>query len=141
MGYLWIKAFHIIFMVAWFAGMFYIWRLFVYHSETDSQEVKNTLTVMEKKLYRIIMTPAMILTVVFGLWMLFLRFDSFAGVYWIWLKLLFVTALIWLHFYSNSYRKKLVSGETFPSRRFRILNEVPTLILFAVVILAVIKPF
>ena len=141
MGYLWIKAFHLISLIAWFAGMFYIWRLFVYHSETDSQEVKNTLSIMEKKLYKIIMTPAMILTVTFGLWMLFLRLDSFLNVYWIWLKILIVCLLIGLHFSADYYRKLLLSGNEFPSRKFRIINEIPTLILFAVVILAVIKPF
>jgi len=141
MGYLWIKAFHIIFMVAWFAGMFYIWRLFVYHAETSSDEVKKTLTVMENKLYKIIMTPAMIVTVSLGTWMIFLRLDHFLSVGWIWLKLAAVTILIILHFISASYKNRLQSGEIFLSKKFRILNEMPTLILFIAVILAILKPF
>lgn len=113
----------------------------MYHCETDSREVKDTLSVMEKKLYKIIMTPAMILTVFFGLWMLILRFDSFRNVYWIWIKLLFIIGLIYLHFLAGSYRRKLLQGIRYNSKKFRILNEVPTLILFIAVILAVLKPF
>ncbi|MDH5654313.1 MAG: protoporphyrinogen oxidase HemJ [Spirochaetia bacterium] len=141
MGYLWIKAFHIIFMVAWFAGMFYIWRLFVYHAETSSEDVKKTLSVMENKLYKIIMTPAMLITVILGTWMLILRFDHFSGVYWIWIKITAVVFLIYLHFLSSQYKTRLQKGECFHSKKFRMMNEVPTLILFIAVILAILKPF
>jgi putative membrane protein len=128
-------------MVAWFAGMFYIWRLFVYHAETSSEEVKKTLTVMENKLYKIIMTPAMIVTVTLGIWMILLKLDYFLSVTWIWIKLAAVTLLIVLHFMSASYKSRLQSGEAFHSKKFRMMNEIPTLILFIAVILAILKPF
>ena len=141
MGYLWLKALHIISFVAWFAGMFYIWRLFVYHAETKSQEVRDTLAVMERKLYKIIMMPAATLTLVFGIWMLVLAWDAYYMRAWIWLKVSLVLVLLFLHFLSDYYRKKLLSGAVYNSKKFRILNEMPTLILFAVVILATLKPF
>jgi len=141
MIYLWIKAFHIIFMVAWFAGMFYIWRLFVYHMENPHKEVKDQLAIMEKKLYKIIMMPAMILTVVFGIWMLFLKWDYFINVKWIWIKIIIVLFLIYWHFLAYYYIKQFEKNQTYPSKKFRIMNEVPTIILIAVVLLAILKPF
>lgn len=139
--YLWFKVFHIVFMVSWFAGMFYIWRLFVYHAETDSEDVRQTLMVMEKKLYQIIMTPAMVLTAVFGTLMLMMQWHAFGGQYWLWSKMALVLALLHVHFMANKYRKKLAAGENFPSRKFRILNEIPTILLITIVILVIIKPF
>ncbi len=139
--YLWIKAFHIIALVAWFAGLFYIWRLFVYHAMNDSQAVKDQLAVMESKLLRIIMNPAMIVTTALGLLMLFLNLDYFLAVGWIWTKLMIVLVLFANHFLAVHYHRRLVAGEQFDHRRFRFLNELPTLVLIAVVILAVVKPF
>jgi putative membrane protein len=141
MVYLLLRALHIIGFVAWFAGMFYIWRLFVYHVESDSAEVKATLNRMADKLYRIIMVPASIFTLLCGLGTLGHRLDLLTNSYWIYAKLILVAALFgWQHL-ANHYRKRLAAGETFRSRRFRLLNEVPTLILIAVVFLAVFKPF
>lgn len=139
--YLWIKAFHIIALVAWFAGLFYIWRLFVYHAMNDLPAVKEQLGVMESKLIRIIMNPAMIATTALGLVMLFINLDYFMAVGWIWAKLLIVLVLFANHFLAVYYHKRLMAGEVFNHKRFRFLNEVPTLILIAVVILAVVKPF
>jgi len=141
MGFLIVKALHIISMVAWFAGLFYIWRLFVYHAETESEEVRKTLAVMERRLYKVIMTPAMIATIVFGLGLIHFQLDTLLSTYWFWVKLVLVTVLIGIHHMANMYRKKLLNGERFDSKRFRILNEMPTLILIAVVFLAVLKPF
>lgn len=139
--YLWLKAFHIISMVAWFAGIFYIWRLFVNHAMTESQAVKDQLGIMEGKLIRIIMNPAMILTVGFGLSMLLLQLSAFLITGWIWVKLMLVLVLLANHFMAVRYHKRLLRGETFPHRRFRFLNEIPTLVLIGVVLLAVLKPF
>jgi len=141
MIYLWLKAFHIIFMVAWFAGMFYIWRLFVYHCENPYPQVKEQLSIMEKKLFKIIMTPAMILTILFGLMMLILNWDYFIQVKWIWIKLLIVGILIYWHFLAYYYIKQLEKNQTYTSKKFRIMNEIPTLILISVVLLAILKPF
>lgn len=109
--YLWIKAFHIIALVAWFAGLFYIWRLFVYHAMNDSPAVKEQLGAMESKLIRIIMNPAMIVTTVLGLVMLFINLDYFMAVGWIWTKLMIVLVLFANHFLAVRYHKRLMAGE------------------------------
>lgn len=141
MFYLLFRALHIIGFVAWFAGMFYIWRLFVYHAESDSEDVKATLDVMAEKLHRIIMVPASVFTLVCGLGTLSFRPDLLTTSYWIYVKLLLVAGLFgWQHL-ANRYRKRLLARENIPSRRFRLMNEVPTLVLVAVVLLAVFKPF
>ncbi|MEQ8350134.1 MAG: protoporphyrinogen oxidase HemJ [Leptospiraceae bacterium] len=139
--YLWFKAIHLIFMVAWFAGMFYIWRLFVYHVETEHQSVRDQLAIMERKLYQIIMTPAMVITWVFGLAMVYLQWTAFAKAGWLHAKITLVLFLVFWHFLAGYYRKQLLAGRNYPSRRFRLMNEVPTLVLIAVIILAVIRPF
>jgi|JI9StandDraft_1071089.scaffolds.fasta_scaffold12460_5 putative membrane protein len=139
--YLWFKAIHIIALIAWFAGIFYIWRLFVYHTEATSEEVKSTLAVMERKLYFIIMRPAMYVTLFFGFGMLYLQWNAFASTIWIWLKIFLVILVIGQHHMANYYRKKLLEGVVYRSRKFRILNEVPTLLMMIIVILVVLKPF
>ncbi|MCB1137626.1 MAG: protoporphyrinogen oxidase HemJ [Leptospiraceae bacterium] len=139
--YFWFKAIHLIFMVAWFAGMFYIWRLFVYHVENPHQEVKAQLAIMERKLYQIIMTPAMIITWVFGIAMMVLQWSALSKAGWLHAKITLVLFLVFWHFLAGYYRKQLLKGKTYPSKRFRLMNEVPTVILIAVIILAVIRPF
>ena len=138
--YLWLKIFHIVFMVAWYAGMFYIWRLFVYHSETESDEVKKTLAIMEKKLLKIIMNPAMIITITLGSVMLYMQWAAFATSVWIWVKISLVVLLVGLQHMAESYRKKLEKGVKFNSKKFRIINEVPTLILIVIVAMVILKP-
>lgn len=139
--YLSFKAVHIIAFVAWFAGMFYIWRLYVYHAETHSDEVRATLAVMERKLYHIILVPASVVTLVFGLATFAIRWQGLAGMAWIWIKLALVGGLFALQFLAGHYRKQLAAGVVYPGKQFRILNEVPTLLLIAIVLLAVFKPF
>ncbi len=139
--YLWFKAIHIIGLIAWFAGIFYIWRLFVYHVEATSDEVKSTLAVMERKLYFIIMRPAMFVTLIFGFAMLYLQWNSFAYTIWIWLKIFLVCIVVFQHHLANYYRKKLLEGIVYRSRKFRLWNEVPTLLMIFIVILVVLKPF
>ena len=93
-GYLWIKAFHVIFVITWMAGLFYLPRLFVYHSSATDQLSRDRFKVMESKLYRIIMRPSMVLATVFGLWVLVLAWEAFAASGWLWLKITAVIALL-----------------------------------------------
>ena len=138
---LWIKSLHIIFLVTWFAGLFYLPRLFVYHSMTSAtdREGNERFKIMERKLFFGIMTPGGILTVIFGLW-LWLGY-GITGT-WMHIKLVLVIALIAYHLYCG----KLLFDFKFDRNHhghafYRWLNEFPTVILIAVVILAVVKPF
>ena len=137
---LWIKSFHIIFMVAWFAGLFYLPRLFVYHTLSDDNISIERFKVMERKLYVGIMTPCMILTVGLGLW-LWLGYGFRGG--WLHAKLALVLVLIAHHFYLgkliNDFKHdRNAHGHVF----YRWLNEIPTLpVLIGIVILVVVKPF
>ena len=139
---IWVKAFHIIFMVAWFAGLFYLPRLFVNHAMAEEEDVKARLRLMERKLYRFI-TPWMVLTLVFGFWLLFeYAWAAYAHMLWLHVKLVLVAALVVYHFYCG----KLVRDFANESNRrshvwYRWFNELPVLVLFASVILAVVKPF
>ena len=140
--YLWLKSFHIISMVAWFAGLFYLPRLFVYHVNAKSKESRQTFEVMEAKLLRIIMNPAMILTWIFGLWMFAVNLEFLKTAGWLHAKLLLVVILSGYHMALAKYHRKLAAGDNEKSEKFfRIINEFPTLILIAVVLLAILKPF
>ena len=141
-GYLWLKAFHIIGVVCWFAAMFYLPRLFVYHSSTEDEAGRERFKVMESKLYRVIMRPSMIITVVFGLWIFGLGWDAFANSGWMWIKLLGVVALLGYHHYCARLVKAFAADQSPHSERFyRIFNELPALLLIVIVILVVVKPF
>lgn len=138
---IWIKALHIIFMIAWFAGLFYLPRLFVNHAMTDNPAVQAQLSIMEKKLYRFI-TPWMLLTLIFGFWLLYdYAWLAFANMFWLKIKLALVATLIVYHVYCGKIIRQLASGQCQRSHVwFRWFNEFPVLVLFAVVILAVVKP-
>jgi len=139
---IWIKAFHIIFMVAWFAGIFYLPRLFVNHAMAEEKDVRARLALMETKLYRFI-TPWMLLTIIFGLWLLFdYAWTAFSHMWWLHLKLALVAVLIGYHFYCGKIIRDFANDRCQHSHVwFRWFNELPVLVLFAVVILAVVKPF
>jgi len=139
---IWVKAFHIVFMVAWFAGLFYLPRLFVNHAMAEEDDVRARLVLMESKLYRFI-TPWMLLTIVFGLWLLFdYAWAAYAGMWWLHLKLALVAALVGYHFYCGKLLRELANNRCRRSHIwFRWFNELPVLVLFVVVILAVVKPF
>ncbi|MBI3395136.1 MAG: CopD family protein [Spirochaetia bacterium] len=142
MIFFWLKAFHFVGMISWFAGMFYIWRLFVYNAMSESADVKAQLNVMASKLYRIIMMPAMIVTLVCGGTMVAMRWEAYSQVMWIWFKVFFVGVLVGFHFLANWFRLMLEKGEhPFSHKTFRYLNEVPTICMFLIVFLAVFKPF
>lgn len=139
---IWIKAFHIIFMVAWFAGLFYLPRLFVNHAMAEETEVKARLILMERKLYRFI-TPWMLLTLVFGFWLLFdYAWAAYSGMIWLHLKLALVAALVVYHFYCGKLLRDFANENNSHSHVwYRWFNELPVVVLFAVVVLAVVKPF
>ena len=136
---LWIKALHVSFMVTWFAGLFYLPRLFVYHAQAQDRISIDRFKVMERKLYLGIMTPGALLTIVFGLW-LWLGYGISGG--WLHAKLALVVVLIIYHVWCG---KLLLDFKHDRNRLghvwFRWFNELPVLILFAVVILVIVKPF
>jgi len=140
-----VKALHIIFVVSWFAGLFYIVRLFIYHTEAQerSEVEKNVLSKqfieMEKKLWWIITTPAMILTIVFGTWMIILN-PSYLQMPWMHIKLGFVGLLLIYHFVCQKIMVDLKNNQfKWKSNGLRIWNEVATLALVAIVFLVVLK--
>jgi putative membrane protein len=141
-GYLWIKAVHIIAVVCWFAALFYLPRLFVYHAGTADAAGRERFKVMERKLYRVIMRPSMIATVVFGVWLLVLGWPAFAASGWLWLKLAGVLALLGYHHYCARLVRDFAADQNRHSERFyRLFNEAPALLLIAIVVLVVVKPF
>ncbi|MBU1689643.1 MAG: protoporphyrinogen oxidase HemJ [Gammaproteobacteria bacterium] len=136
---LWIKAFHIIAVVTWFAALFYLPRLFVYHAMSEDAVSIARFKVMERKLYRGIMTPSAMLAVTLGLW-LWLGFGFSGG--WLHTKLALVTVLLVYHVYCGKLLRDFRDDRNHHSHVFyRWFNEFPVLILVAVVILVVVKPF
>ncbi len=139
---LWIKAFHIIFMVTWFAGLFYLPRLFVYHSMAQDPASVARFKIMERKLYYGIMTPGAIFTTLLGLWLMALNMPAYAHAGWLHTKLTLVVLLWVFHLYCGHLRKRFAVDQNQHGHVFyRWLNEFPTVILILVVILAVVKPF
>ncbi|MDA1342971.1 MAG: protoporphyrinogen oxidase HemJ [Methyloglobulus sp.] len=140
---LWLKALHLIFMVTWFAGLFYLPRLFVYHAMSDDAISIKRFKVMERKLYFGIMTPGMILTFVFGIWMLIsYDWEIFGKSGWLHAKLGLLAILFIYHIVCGKWLldfkyDRNQHGHVY----FRWVNEVPVLFLIAIVILAVVKPF
>lgn len=139
---LWIKAFHIIAMVSWFAGLFYLPRLFVYHASHPAGAVHEQFCVMERKLYRYIMQPAMVLTLVMGGWLAALEWSLVGTELWFHLKMLLVVALLGFHWHCGRIVADFANGLNRYSEAFyRKYNEIPTLILIAAVVLVVVRPF
>jgi protoporphyrinogen IX oxidase len=139
--YEWLKAFHIIAVIAWMAGMLYLPRLFVYHCQADVGSTQSeTFKVMERRLLRAIMTPAMIVTWLLGLWLAW-RGNWFAAP-WLHAKLALVIGMSALHGMYSRYVKDFAADRNRKSQKFyRIINEVPTGLMVVVVLLAVLKPF
>ena len=136
---LWIKALHLIFMVTWFAGLFYLPRLFVYHALAEDAVSRERFKVMERKLYYGIMTPGAVLTLVFGAW-LWLGYGVSGG--WLHAKLVLVVVLIAYHLWCGKLLTDFRHDRNTRSHVwFRWFNEFPVVILAGVVILAVVKPF
>ncbi len=140
--YLWLKSLHIISMVTWFAGLFYLPRLFVYHAQSSDQLSIERFKIMERKLYRGITTPGGVLTLIFGasmIWML--GYENFCAARWLHYKLLLVAVLVVYHAYLGRLVGVFARDANLRSHVFyRWLNEFPVLILVGAVVLAVIKP-
>jgi len=135
---LWVKSLHIVFMVTWFAGLFYLPRLFVYHAMAEDEISRERFKVMERKLFWGIMTPGGLLTVLFGLWLW--AGWGFAG-WWLHAKVALVVALVAYHAWCGKLMLELRAGRNRRSHVwFRWFNEFPTLVLFAAVFLVVFKP-
>jgi len=139
-AYLWIKALHIAFMVTWFAGLFYLPRLFIYHTDASDDASRGTFEIMERRLY-IIMTIGAVLTTVFGLLLLYVN-QSLLGQQWFSIKLLLLAGLVVFHFRCRRWILILKSGQ-FPAdtRWLRWFNEIPVVFLLGIIMLAIVKPF
>ena len=137
----WIKAFHVIFVIAWMAGMLYLPRLFVYHCAAEPGSVQSeTFKVMERRLMRAIINPAMIATWVFGIWLVWQ--GGWLSATWLHAKLALVIVMSGVHGMLSRYRRDFAADQNRHSERFyRIINEVPTLLMIGIVLLVVIKPF
>lgn len=139
--YLWIKAFHIIFVICWFAGIFYLPRLFVHHAMSTDAATQQRLSIMEGKLYRFV-TPIAFISLGLGLWLVALNPDFYLKSGWFHAKFSLIVLLFVYHFYCGHLLKQFAAGNNTRSHVFyRVFNELPVLALFAIVILAVVKPF
>ncbi len=138
---LWLKAFHIIFVVCWFAGLFYLPRIFVYYAASEHPETRAQLAVMARRLYRFV-TPFMYIAAGLGIAMMAMNPDYYFKAGWLWVKLAGVAFLIGYHVQCGRYVHRINEGTDDHGHVFyRFFNEVPVLFLFAIVLLAVLKPF
>ncbi len=141
-AYLWLKAFHIMAVIAWFAGLFYIFRLFVYHIESDSEDVKRLMETAQRKLLRIIMNPAMLVAWILGLLLIAMQSQYILSQGWLHIKLLFVVLLTAYHMYAAKVRKQLLAGTCkLTGKQARLINEVPAVVMLVVVLMVELQPF
>ena len=140
-SYLLFKSLHLIAVISWMAGLLYLPRIFVYHSENSNEVVTTVFKTMERKLYNYIMTPAMILSWVFGLILIHeIGFQQLASL-WLQLKLILVLLLTIYHFYLGSLLNKFKLGQNRKTSKFyRYINEVPTLLLILIIFIVIFKP-
>tara|TARA_B100000963_G_scaffold341082_1_gene340415 strand:- start:34 stop:459 length:426 start_codon:yes stop_codon:yes gene_type:complete len=140
--YLWLIAFHLITVVCWFAALFYLPRLCIYHSLSDDQISIERFELMERNLFYLVANPAVIGTVILGTWIFLLAPQTYLGQNWFLVKIILVVLLIGYHLICLAYMKNLTKNHKFKSHKFlKVFNEIPALFLFGIVILAVIKPF
>lgn len=136
---LWLKALHLIFMVTWFAGLFYLPRLFVYHAMADDRISIERFKVMERKLYFGIMTPGLVLTLVFGIWLMLSA--DYSGQLWLQIKLGLIALLILYHIHCGKLLLDFKHDRnTHRHVYYRWYNEIPVIFLFAIILLAVLRP-
>ena len=139
---LWVKAFHIVAVVCWFAVLFYLPRLFVYHSQTKDSAGIERFKIMERKLYRGIGTPSMIATLILGAWLLSYNVSGYMQSGWFLAKITLIIALVAYHIYCGELLKAFASDENQKGHVFyRWFNEFPVLLLVGIVILVVVRPF
>ena len=140
---LWVKAIHVFGFVSWMAGMFYLPRLFVYHSMADDAISIERFKIMERRLYNGIMMPSFILTTIFGFWMIQnYAWEVYSDMYWLKIKLFLVAILVAYHFYCGYLVRVFAADNNIKSHVFfRWFNEFPVIILIGIIILAVVKPF
>lgn len=140
-SYLWIKALHMLAIIAWMAGLFYMPRLLVYHSGVDTKsETAQLFQVMEYRLYKIIMIPSMLLSLASGIFLAIIQDVWSSG--WFHIKLTCVVGLVVFHHLLNYWRKQLATGVCKRNAPFfRLINEVPTLLLIVIIISVIVKPF
>ena len=139
--YLFFKALHLIAIISWMVGLLYLPRIFVYHAEAKNEEVKNTFKVMERRLFVYIMNPAMILSWLFGLILIHsIGIQSFSE-FWLIAKIVLVILLTFYHFFLfNCLNKFSLDRNEHSSKFFRVINEVPTVLLIVIIFLVVFKP-
>ena len=138
----WLLAFHIVAFVAWFGGIFYLPRLLVYHAMATDRIGLERFVIMERKLYRAIMTPAAVATIVIGFVLLAWGWDAYRHAGWVYAKLVLVGVLVGYHVYCGVLMRTFAREENVHSHRFyRWFNELPLLLLIPIVLLAVVKPF
>jgi len=142
-GYLWIKALHVISVIAWMAGLLYLPRLFVYHTQKEPRsDASETFKIMERRLSRAIMNPAMVASFLFGGLLLWDLGADALSMGWLHAKLACVAGLVAMHGLMARWRREFAEDRNRHSERFyRLMNEVPTVLMIAIVILAVVKPF
>ena len=142
-AYLWIKALHIISVIAWMAGLLYLPRLFIYHVDAEpGSELSETLKIMEHRLLKFIMNPAMAASFIFGIILLLGLGEASWSTGWLHVKLLLVAALLVAHMAMGRWRREFAEDRnTRPQKFYRIANEVPTVLMIAIVILVVVQPF
>ena len=138
---LWLKAFHLIFVVCWFAGLFYLPRIFVNYAASDNADTRAQLAIMARRLYRFV-TPFMYILAILGFALVALNPDYYLQAGWLWLKLGGMAFLVVYHFQCGRYVKAILEDRDDHTHTFyRFFNEVPVVFLFAMVLLAVLKPF
>ena len=138
---LWLKAFHIIFIVCWFAGLFYLPRIFVYYAASNHPQTRTQLAIMARRLYRFV-TPFMYIAIALGVAMMSTNLEYYLAAKWLWLKLAGVAFLVGYHIQCGRYVYQINENQDTHGHVFyRFFNEVPVIFLFSIVILAVLKPF
>lgn len=143
-AYPWVKSLHVISVISWMAGLFYLPRLFVYHVEKVKQggETDQTFQTMELKLFRAIMNPAMVAVWVFGLMLVFTPGVVDWGFLWPWIKAIAVLVMTWFHHWLGWRRNDFKNGEnTLTGRQYRLMNEVPTVLMVIIVLSVIARPF
>ncbi len=139
----WVKALHVISVIAWMAGLLYLPRLFVYHCDAEpGSKQSETFIIMERRLLNAIMTPAMVGSWIFGLWLVFGFQVVAVDDVWAWIKGLSVVGLTAVHFHLAGYQRAFANNSnTKSSKFFRLINEAPTLLMIVIVIMVIVKPF